>query len=297
MGKKQPSAQDFQFQFSEFALSEQDGKRKFSGVAYSGGVIENHDFWGRVTFDLSDASAPERLPILLEHDRDKRIGFSSDITITDKITLSGEMLSNAIADSVISDADDGFPWQMSVHISPDRIEEIPIDKPVIVNGHEFSGGYVFRTNKIREVSFTPTGWDDKTNANIFSTAGDQSVSDPKDKEAIESLTQQNTDLKASNDALTAKVAELEDSIKSIKASERTEQIKTLFSDMGREYSEDAAKHYMSLDSESFSAIAKDMRESRSKVDEHLFSEQATGGQPQGEGLSLVGEMKKMVGAE
>lgn len=52
-----------------------DGLRKFSGVAYAGGVITGHFYWGRVAFDLATTRFAERVPILIEHDRSQRAGF------------------------------------------------------------------------------------------------------------------------------------------------------------------------------------------------------------------------------
>ena len=297
MEKQKPTSKDFCFQSSDLTLSEKDGKRKFSGVGYSGHAIENHPYWGRVIFDMSTTEQPEKLPILLEHDRSKRIGFSSNIDIDNQINVDGEMLSNDYAKSVISDGDDGFPWQMSVHISPDNVEEIPNDVSTIVNGNEFSGGYVFRNNKIREISFTPTGWDDRTSANIFNNNGVQSMADPKHEAAIAALTQENTDLKASNEALKTEVSEFKESIKSIQLSQRTDQVKTLFSDIGREYSEDAVKPYIAMDDEMFSAIAKDMRESKPEPNKDFFSETATGEKGDSNKFSLSGQMKTMNGAK
>jgi hypothetical protein len=54
-------------------------KRKFAGVAYSGDVIEGHWYWDRVVFDLSTTKAPQKLPMLMGHDRDKIVGFSEKV--------------------------------------------------------------------------------------------------------------------------------------------------------------------------------------------------------------------------
>ncbi len=292
--EKQTTHEKFGFALGTVALTDDSGKRQFSGIAYSGQTIENHPAWGRVIFDLSSTHIPDSsLPILLEHDRSKRIGFTQGFSVDEQITIDGEMLSNTLAQSVINDADEGFPWQMSVHIVPDVIEEVPIDKPITVNGQQFSGGFVFRNNIIREISFTPTGWDRHTHANIFEYTGEINVPD-SNTEALASLQTENADLKASNTDLKNKVSELEQTINEMKASQRTEQVKTLFGDLGQEYSEDSAKAYMLMDDTTFSAVAADLRKIKPQADSHLFSEQATGGVADKQ-FSLADQMKTLVG--
>ena len=65
-------------------------------------------------------------------------------------------------------SDEGFPWQMSVHIDPERVEKLSKNKTTFVNGQKVTGpANIFRNSKIREVSFTPTGMDDRTHAYVM----------------------------------------------------------------------------------------------------------------------------------
>lgn len=153
-------------------------KRKFEGVAYSGDVIEGHWHWGRVVFDLLTLKAPQRLPILLGHDREKIVGFSEELTIGSFVKVRG-VLSSATKEGrhVAATSDEGFPWQMSVHIEPARVEEVGAGEEVTVNGRDFTGPInVFRNSAIREISFTPTGWDSNTTAIALAAArGDEAT--------------------------------------------------------------------------------------------------------------------------
>ncbi|MBZ0222303.1 MAG: hypothetical protein K8F35_04685 [Dokdonella sp.] len=98
-----------------------DAPRVFAGVAYSGDVIRNHFFWGNVIFDLASTSAPERVPVLIEHDRAQRAGVGQ-LAIGENIRIDGTLLANASGQAIASEADAGFPWQLSVHIEPGSAE-------------------------------------------------------------------------------------------------------------------------------------------------------------------------------
>ncbi len=149
--------------------------RRFEGVAYSGKPITGHWFWDNVIFDLSATSAPERLPMLVGHDRSRIAGFSEAVAIgTDGIKINGRLASTTEAGQQVANlSDEGFPWQMSVDIHPGVIEEVQAGQSVAVNGHTFAGpGHIFRNSRIKEISFTPTGADPHTSANVMADGGD-----------------------------------------------------------------------------------------------------------------------------
>lgn len=156
--------------------------RRFSGTAYSGQVIHGHWAWGDVAFDLDTLRVPERLPVLIEHDRAQRAGVIDRFAInhTDGLTVHGYLLDTPSGRSIAAEADAGFPWQMSVHIDPGKVEE-GASGPV--NGRALSRpATVFRDGAIREVSFTPTGADANTAATVFTHRKDPEAMDlPKDQ--------------------------------------------------------------------------------------------------------------------
>lgn len=63
----------------------------------------------------------------------------------------------------------------------------------------------------------------------------------------------------------------------IKASARTEQIKTLFAAMGRQYSDEAAKPYLQIDDTAFAVVLDDLSRVAKSAPAHLFSEKAKQG--------------------
>lgn len=279
--------------------------RKFSGTAYSGEMLANHWWWGNVIFDLDSMTVPDRLGMLLDHRSDKRAGVATShkISYEKGLELSGTLTRNEHGQAVASDSDDGFPWQMSVHIVPRRIEEIE-QGTVVVNGKTYQAPItIFRDSTIRETSFCSLGQDSQTSARAFSltnpttakafSKGDNQEGDPMDLQQAQARI---TELEGQ---LTAVTAERD---KFSKAA-RTEQIKNLFSVIGREYKDDDADvlAFAALPDAGFAATDKMLREQFSKqpqptkptVPAHLFSHQANGGaEPVASGLD--GAFAKMV---
>lgn len=144
-------------------------EKTFSGVAYSGKEIPLS--WGKIIFDLSGVQIPKALPILLNHDHGQLVGFSmAHFVDSEGIHLMGTLSQVTPAAKMVSQlSDEGFPWQMSVHIQSTDIDDIPKNMELTINGNKFTGpGLVFRGNSIRETSFTPVGADSNTSAKVFS---------------------------------------------------------------------------------------------------------------------------------
>ena len=256
-------------------------KRTFSGVAYSGGVIADHWYWGNVVFDMSTMAVPPKLPALIDHNRSMRAGYvtNSDIDNTRGFTVNGVLLSNENGSAVAKDSDEGFPWQMSVHIEPASIEEFAPGEAAVVNGRNLVGPLtVFRNSTIVEVSFTATGHDPNTAAVAMSRGGVQQPSSTGEPtmtpEQIADLQKANAELKAASEKAIADLAKFS-------KERRTADIKTLFSDIGREYKEDDADvlAFADMPQASFDAMGKMMRSQFKKpeVPGNLFSHTATSG--------------------
>ena len=129
MDKTRPPLEAFRF----YALPESASvdpaaatdPRKFRGVPYSGDLVTASPFWDAVVFDLASTTAPPKVPVLVEHDRAQRAGFASLTIGTDRIDVAdGTFLDNAHGRAVAADSDAGFPWQMSVHIEPGKIDAL-----------------------------------------------------------------------------------------------------------------------------------------------------------------------------
>lgn len=161
-------------------ITHQDGKRKFAGTANSGKPF-NHN--GKATIvDLSDISFAPKVPILLTHDRDKRVGFGTLNVIDNQLVVEGELLDNADATRLACDSDNGFPWQMSAHIIAEFEENLEDGQGAIVNGQTITGEIkILRKCRVSEVSFTPTGVDNQTTAVILSQTPPKTADKTTDK--------------------------------------------------------------------------------------------------------------------
>lgn len=299
MDKKNVPQDALRFAIPLLAFESQEGgrKRKLRGVAYSGEPITGHSYWGTVAFDLSSTKAPNRLPVLIEHDRAQRAGFAA-AEIGGQITIDGELLDNQYGRSVAEEADAGFPWQLSVHIEPGEIAEVKAGATAKVNGHAVHGpAFIFRNSLIREVSLTPTGADHRTTAAVFSSAAVTTDEDPTEEnnvneheQRISDLESQIQGLQASVTAITgerdsaiaerdAAVAERDAataSLATFSATQRTAEVKALFSDLGLEFGDESAAPYLAMDAEQFGTVAQHMRAGRGAPPAQLFTHVADG---------------------
>lgn len=147
--------------------TEQGNKRAFLMKANSGGVMENHWYWGNLAFDLSGLrSVDKSIPVLREHDRDRIVGFTDSVGVGDGIEVEGRILTDRPDGAdVVTLLDNGFPWQASVYAYPYSIETVDDGGSAEVNGFSLDGpGTVFRDWALREVSFVTLGADSNTNA-------------------------------------------------------------------------------------------------------------------------------------
>lgn len=295
--EKQKKEQDqFCFQLGQVSVDKpEDGKKKrtFSGIAYSGEAITDHWYWDKVVFDLDSIQIKGRIPALLEHRTSQRAGAinSHSVSHAEGLKIEGNLLSNEFGTQVAQDSDDDFPWQMSVRIYPTTVEEVK-EGSVIVNGRTFQAPVaVFRGGRIREVSFCALGADDNTNA-VAASHSPKNFNQPEDTDVTE-LEQANARIKE----LETKNSELETQNKQFAAAKREAQIKSLETELKKEFSTEDKEKYSALDDTSFNFMAGQLRQFSAPAAAptpvnpafaHLFSHQATGGQggqsPQGSAL-------------
>jgi len=295
-----PDNRVFQFLTQPQMTQEGEGtktKRKFAGVGYSGEVIPGHWYWDNVIFDLHTMAVNPSLPALIDHDRSQRAGYVTDHSISDAegFKVEGVLMSNPAGVAVAQESDDGFPWQMSVHIEPGSIEEIKAGTSTTVNGKSLPGPLtVFRNSRIVEVSFTATGHDSNTSATAMSRPSGGQPQQPSTgefsmtPEQIAAMQAENARLTAANTALTGERDAAVTELNKFSADRREADIKTLFSDTGREYKADDADAVMlkSLPQGAFDFSAKQMREAKKpaptqQVPSTLFSHIAqTGKEPE-----------------
>jgi len=261
--------------------------RRFRGVGYTGKALR-HPYWGVVVFDVAGTRANSPTPILVDHNPAKRAGFATLSFENGQITIDeGTLLDNEHGAAIAAESDQGFPWQMSVYIEPERVEELAAGATTEVNGQAVHGpANIFRGNFIREVSFTPTGVDYETTAEALSAAAAVSTT-PQDEEptmTLEELQEQNAALQASLDAANerasaaeARAQAAEDAVQQVKKDQRMSAVRELFSAIGKDYSDEAAAPYAAMDDAAFAAVSEQMKALAHKAPEELFSAQAESG--------------------
>ena len=258
-------------------------KRKFKGVAYAGGRVDGHWYWGRsgVVFDLDGIEIDKPTALLEEHFSSGRVGVVKQVSTTGKIEVEGDFLSNTKAKEIVQDSDDGFPFQMSMYIDPGSIEEVSNGKSVVVNGQTFEGPItVFRQNHIREFTICTTGADRNTSINAFSGKQQTKQEDTSVTELEQAKEAQKQAEKQRDDAL----AELN----KFKADQRAENIASLQKELNTTFSAEDLKSYTDMDDAVFAFTAKQLRQFSGKQEpqkqglpSQLFSHQANGDQGQG----------------
>lgn len=277
-----PGAADFRFALGTPAIikDEKSGLRKFSGVAYTGDPIVRHPYWGTVIFDLSMMKLPPKLPALRDHDNECIAGYASESTIGNEgLTVAG-VLSSVTDDGkeVAGLSDEGFPWQMSVRIEPERIEEVLAGSTTIVNGRSVQGPcYIFRESTILEVSFTATGWDRGTHATAMSRFTQEE--DTMSKELQDKLDAALGELKASRDenvVLSTKLSEMAALMETKTGEARMSRIKDAYAAADQEITDEKALEFSKLPDSAIDAIIGALEFSKPRLPDNLFSHQATG---------------------
>lgn len=290
--KLDPPISAYQFKTNLFDIeksTEEGMKRTFTGVAYSGEVIQSHYYWGDVIFDLDTIQMKTPLGALIDHDTGRRAGVVRSFTKDNQggLKVSGDLLSNKNGQEVAQDSDEGYPWEMSVYIVPGSIEEVDRGE-VEVNGKTLKGPItIFRNGVIREVSFCALGADDNTSA-VAASHTPKQFNKQEDADVTE-LEQ----LKADNQKLTTERDNAVTELKQFKEMKRTEDIAALETELKTQFSAEDKTSYTAMDDTTFAFAAKQLRQfsavGQGKPPEtpsiqpnpalaHLFTHQANGGQ-------------------
>jgi hypothetical protein len=257
--------------------------RTFSGVANSGAAISRGPF-GRMAVDLEGARLLSKTPVLLDHDAAQRVGFAALRYAEGALHAEGTLLKNALASSLASDADDGFPWQMSIYADPESVEDVPAGKTVTLNGREEQGPMtVLRRPLIRELSFTPTGADHQTPVQVLS----QSYQEPS--QMANDNAQELADLKTKMEAMTSQLDSLTSELESERAAKaealsalendrletRKRDVVSLFSSLGKTDVDPAP--YLTMPTEAWEAVKKDLSAFSARDKDYLFHDTADNG--------------------
>lgn len=149
------------------------GPPTFNATAYTGGAMEVEGYDLPVVVDLDGMEFGNSLIANLDHDRSLRVGH-----VTEKINAGGKLMlggvvssTSAAAKEVVSDSNNGFPWQASIEARPITLVEVAKGKTFEANGRTFEGpAYWVQKSKLRGFAFVPHGADDNTSATIAAAA-------------------------------------------------------------------------------------------------------------------------------
>lgn len=135
-------------------------------LAYSGGIIPGHWYWGDLAIDLEGMKIPSgKTPILEDHSTSQKIGFAT------KWSKEGNQLSIAKASFVDSPeslkfrdlSEQGFPYEASIYAKPSKIQRLAEDEEAEVNGFMMKGpGSIWRKCTLKEASVCTFGYDSNT---------------------------------------------------------------------------------------------------------------------------------------
>lgn len=136
---------------------------RFSMVGYTGAVID-HGFWKKFVIDIDGIHTPQgKMPALREHDRLRPAGVIDDVKKGRTFNAGGYFLKNADGHQLSKLIAEGFPFQSSIGVWFEEIEQIEEDETALVNGGLFEGpGVIARKSFVREVSFVTLGADSQT---------------------------------------------------------------------------------------------------------------------------------------
>lgn len=257
-------------------------RRTFEAEVYSGGLIDNHYFWGRngVVIDLQNIQLKSKIGLVDEHFGGKRIGVATSFDVNDKFKASGHFLSNPKAQEIVADMDDGYPFQMSWWADPETIEEVSQGTVVTVNGKQFTVPlHIFRNVRVHEITICGVGADTETSVQAFSSKSNQPINQQEDT---------SVDL----DQAKARIAELETErdeaqaeLKQFKSEQRQKDINALEAELKAQFSAEDKTAYAEMTDTAFAFTAKQLRQFSAKPEpakpalpSSLTTHQATGGE-------------------
>ena len=255
-------------------------KVRFTGIAYSGGVIPAYGALGDVAIDLASLQNPHAIdvPVLVDHNAsiDSIAGKGTLSRVGAALHITGELTTATEAGRQISALmAEGFPLQLSVGMQANLRQTAASET---VNGQTMAVKHIFEQARILEVSFVPTGADPHTSAAQFSAQpftpsatvtlkGVSMTRTPEDQALIDGLQAQIT-------AFTEQVAALQAAQAEAATTARTAELGALFAELGRDTPADI-KPYIAMSAESFNAYTADLRANKpAPRDRNLFSAQS-----------------------
>lgn len=147
------------------------GPRRFRVNAYNGGPIEpNKPDWldAPCVIDLSGVRSPARISAVIDHSREsngifgqtERVQISQRAIDMDVLVTGNPAIDGSPAQIVMTHADGGFEWPVSLGADIRDIEYFAAGERVTVNGATFSGPlYIVRRARLFHIAFVSDGAD------------------------------------------------------------------------------------------------------------------------------------------
>ncbi len=161
------------------------GNEDFLIEAYTGEVVDR--WWGTLAIDVSGIKAKNQIPILLNHNSNQIVGYSTK-TYKDKSFFVSGLFSEITDDGkkVKGLADEGFPWQASIGVQALKIMSIEKGSEEKVNGKTVKGpAEIWLESEVFETSFVPLGADGNTSVSTFSKFDEVEQDKEKEEELME----------------------------------------------------------------------------------------------------------------
>lgn len=269
---------------------------RFSGVAYSGGLIPQFGAFGDAAIDLSTAQPSDRLFMLVNHDPNSRAGHGRVWIENNALHVEGQFSRATEAGrQIAAEFRDGAPWQLSVGM---QYQAQRPKTPITVNGQTLSVKTLFTHAAIREVSFVPIGADPNTFVAAFSA--DLTPSEDKTLSAdleskVASLQQDNADLQAKLAAEKTAREKAEAELSAVRLSAKLNAIKQYLALLGRDYTDETAKPYLDVPESAISLMMADLKTVRpATLDPALTQQVATAGASAPDLLKLNAQLMAQV---
>jgi phage head maturation protease len=254
--------------------------KRFSGIAYTGGVIPNYGWHGDAIIDMTTLVMPEaEIFALVDHDPTKRAGRLTAELSGGQVIVNGTFFTNEAGNEVAKLFSEGAPWQMSLGVMSER-QSFEIKTPVTVNGGNHAVNTVFKNTTLREVSFVPVGADPKTAVAAFAAAsspaqGGKPTGDTKME--LDELKAKVAELSAALDAEKAARVDAESKLANFAAVKRDEGLAEMAKKMGRALTEPETMAFKGMDEGSFAIVLSAIPAKSNGLPAGLGAEQATSG--------------------
>jgi len=143
----------------------------FQMVAYSGGIIPKHWYWGDLLIDLSGMKFPKSTyPILESHDTNRKIAFAKkpDISMGAIEFNSAQFVDTPVSEEFRKLSKLGFPYEASIYAMPTAVERIEAGESGEANGLTVKGpASIWRKSVFKEASVCVFGYDSNTRSTAF----------------------------------------------------------------------------------------------------------------------------------